>query len=472
MPKLFQKVTKVASAQNAIYASITLALLPYGSVLLLPKMVMGIAVSVSLLMALTIPVKHVPVRSVIKQAWWLLVILTLFALAQSLQFDNHPLAHPFWQSAGEMAGFHSGAISVEPSLTRYGLFSLIPPFFLFIAILHAFQGDEQAWRLIRFLCWLAVIFTIYGFVQMLFFPDYVLLHLSPSAGGDFTSVLINRNHAGTVIGVASFLVLSLVIKRARGIKLLRFPQTVFLPSRLSSQKRRAILLWCFALFMVIIALFLTRSRGAFGATIIGWGLILPSLISQGLTQSGQVSGGFRVSQSQRTQRIVFGLLGLCVTIGFIGLFAEGTLFRLASTSGEAARFCAYPDMFAIFLDNWLLGAGFNTFEAIYPIYRQPDCGVEFVWLEAHNFWLEGLIGFGILFLPVACFVLWRFFSIFRKGLRTRRSMRYLNHIGIAIVAMVSLHGCVEFSLQIPGVAIYVVAALAGLSIMALQRVKQ
>ncbi|MCV6601030.1 MAG: hypothetical protein OIF54_05635, partial [Cohaesibacter sp.] len=167
-------------------------------------------------------------------------------------------------------------------LTRYGLFSLIPPFFMFIAVLHAFQGDDEAWLMIRYLAGLAVIFCLYGLLQSQFFPDHVLIKELKSPNHKFTSVLINRNHAGTLLGVSGLLMLALVINRARGVALIKLPERIVLPSNLKSEKRRGIIVWILGLFLTLICLFLTQSRGAFGATIIAWAAILPALLSHAL----------------------------------------------------------------------------------------------------------------------------------------------------------------------------------------------
>ena len=458
--------------QVVVYCALILGLLPYGAVHELTKLIASLVTSLACFFSLFIPIQKRHIQRLELSTWVVLVLLVAFALAQSATFENNPLAHPFWKTAGDLIGFTHGAISVEPSLTRFSLFSLIPPFLLFVSILHAFQGTEETWKLVRFLGIMSLAFIVYGLAQATLFPNYVLIRELDVAKREFTSTLINRNHAATIAGLSSLVCLALATHSAKGIPFLSFPKAAFLPSRLSMTRRVKILIWSFGLFLSFIALFMTQSRGGLAATVLAWGFLVPPLLARAVSLSTQDHAKFGTSRRQKLKRVLLTLLTLLVAGGFIGLYAEGTLFRLADTNMEAARFCNLPAMWQIFLDNWLLGTGFGTFEVIFPVYRDPSCGVTGIWTQAHNFWLEGLMGFGVLFAPIAIYCIWRLVHCFWVGIRTRRSQRFASYIGISAIILLFSHGLVDFSLQIPGVAYFGSAMIAAFCIISLQRVDQ
>ena len=121
------------SGQTGVYLAVVFGLLPFGAVHDLPKIIVGVVAAVTTLIAIRRDIKRTSVSRLERHAWWLLIFTAIYILLQSLSFDGNPAAHPFWETAGQLADFHHGAISVEPSLTRFGLFSLVPPFLLFVA---------------------------------------------------------------------------------------------------------------------------------------------------------------------------------------------------------------------------------------------------------------------------------------------------------------------------------------------------
>ncbi|MCV6547149.1 MAG: O-antigen ligase family protein [Cohaesibacter sp.] len=457
------------AGQWGIYSALILGLLMFGAVHDLPKLLVAFVITITLMIASWAPIKRGSLNHLAKQSWILLGILVAYVLLQSWFFAGNPLAHSIWQTAGELIYFEGGAISVEPSLSRWGLFSLIPPFLLFIAILHAFQGDDEAWKLMSFLGGLSLVFILYGIIQARIFPDHILIRELERPDRSFHGTLINRNNAATLVALSSLIFLALIIHKAKGIPLLKFPKAVFFPSRLPVKRRAPLIIWSLGLFLSFIALFMTQSRGGLGATVIAWGGLLPPLLARALSQSSQGQTGFLTERDFKLRRVLFFILVSIVAVGFISIYAEGTLFRIADTNTEVGRFCNFPSMWQAVLDNWLFGSGFGTFEAIFPLYRNPECGVWGIWTQAHNFWLEGLMGFGIFFLAFAGYALWQLAQCYRSGIKTRRSLRFVSHIGLSALILIFLHGLVEFSLQIPGVALYASALLACLCVLSMQR---
>jgi O-antigen ligase len=112
-------------------------------------------------------------------------------------------------------------------------------------------------------------------------------------------------------------------------------------------------------------------------------------------------------------------------------------------------------------DAPLTGFGLGTFEAAYPPYAQDL--VRLTVDKAHNDYLELAAGFG---LPAA--VLWWIALLWLVGLCVRAATirkygRVYPVTAVGATALVGTHAIVDFSLQMPAVAI-TYAALLGLGV--------
>jgi O-antigen ligase len=121
-------------------------------------------------------------------------------------------------------------------------------------------------------------------------------------------------------------------------------------------------------------------------------------------------------------------------------------------------------------DNAILGAGFGTFQDVFPVYRDSACaGVRGVWERAHNVFLEGWLGLGAPFLVALAIGYAVLIGVFVHGARKRRRLRFAPIIGLAALVLATLHSIVDFSLQIPGFMVYFAAATAAAATISLGR---
>jgi O-antigen ligase len=99
----------------------------------------------------------------------------------------------------------------------------------------------------------------------------------------------------------------------------------------------------------------------------------------------------------------------------------------------------------------LTGLGLGSFESAYPMYAAK--ALPFVMDKAHNDYLEFAAGVGI---PAACCwwggLIWCIIRMLR-GIFIRKRDRIYPLIGVGATALVAIHSLVDFSLQIPAVAI-------------------
>ncbi|MBC7338080.1 MAG: 1,4-beta-xylanase, partial [Clostridia bacterium] len=154
----------------------------------------------------------------------------------------------------------------------------------------------------------------------------------------------------------------------------------------------------------------------------------------------------------------------------IGLtFAGQTMLRTELSGLDDDRFCTATAIVDALSDYPVAGMGFGTFEAGFPAYRRAECSIRGVWDRAHNFYLEGQLGLGMIFPIGLILAVGVLFKSFVTGLRERRKARIYPAMGIAILILALLHSAFDFSLQLPGLSIFLAAVLAPLVSISLGR---
>ncbi len=110
-----------------------------------------------------------------------------------------------------------------------------------------------------------------------------------------------------------------------------------------------------------------------------------------------------------------------------------------------------------------MGTGYGTYPDVIEAWRANDPDIFTVWEKAHSTWLENALELG---LPAAAAlhlsVLWLALIAF-SGVGERRRNRAFPALGVAATLLVGLHALVDFSLQIPAVAV-LYAFIMGLAV--------
>jgi O-antigen ligase len=168
------------------------------------------------------------------------------------------------------------------------------------------------------------------------------------------------------------------------------------------------------------------------------------------------------ASKRRTLWVAMLIAFLAVSGSYIVIAGSGLLERLALLLDPDAmeyRFPAYRLMLGAIADFPWLGFGYGTFEDAFKIYRAPPLVAYFD--AAHSTYLENAIELG---LPAAT-ALW--LSIGWLGLtglrafRSRRSAWIYGWAAACATLLVGTHAALDFSLQIPAVAI-VYAVILGI----------
>lgn len=351
--------------------------------------------------------------------------------------------HPLWLMAGEALGTElPGRISLSADDTWTALMRLLSYALVFAL---AFQLARDRARAQAAFGWLAIaglvyaVFALYvywgGYHPEWLFEGRVLPH-------DARGTFINRNHFATWQGLTMLCAMAYFYHRmARPVV-----KPYAVPQDRETQVVEFILrAWMplTALLLMVTALVLTHSRGGFTAALAAT-ITLLYLLDRRVAKRGASS---RKSLSRATV-----IAALAVTSFAFYLTSEAVLDRINSTDiSSEERMAVFADVNRGVADNPLLGFGYGTFADSFRLYDHNEAAVHYD--RAHNTWLENTFELG---LPAALAL---FLSIIGLALVCLRGVwrRHRDWIypatGVAASVLVGLHAMVDFSLQLPAVAI-------------------
>jgi O-antigen ligase len=191
------------------------------------------------------------------------------------------------------------------------------------------------------------------------------------------------------------------------------------------------------LLLMVAALILTHSRGGFVATLAGV-IALLALLDR------RARGGRASSRALVVSALAVAGIGFYLT-------SEVLLDRINRTDiTTEERLAVFANVNRAIGDNPVLGFGYGTFADSFRLYDQNEAAVHYD--RAHNTWLENAFELGLpaalaLYLALGGLALtcWR-------GVRRRHRDWVFPATGVAASLLVGLHATVDFSLQLPAVA--------------------
>ena len=346
--------------------------------------------------------------------------------------------HPLWAQAGGVLGVDlPGLISLS---TEDGWTALLRLLGYALVFFLAFQLALDRSRARAMLGWLVAAGLVYGvFGLVVFWTDY-----SPDwlFGGkvllpDLRSTFINRNHFATWQGLTLLCAVAFFyLRMAR-----RSERPYALPDdRATSVEKFILKAWLplTVILLMVTALVLTHSRGGFVASLAGTVALLLLLDSH--------------AQVKRTPTRLVALAALAVCSLAFYLTSEVLLDRIDRTDiTTEERVIVFENVEHGIAENPWLGFGYGTFADSFRLYDRIESPVHYD--RAHNTWLENLFELGIpaalaLFaalggLAVTCL----------RGVRRRHRDWVYPALGVAASVLVGVHALMDFSLQIPAVAI-------------------
>lgn len=350
-------------------------------------------------------------------------------------------AHPIWAAAGQALSLPlAGTVSVDPVQSWL---VLCRPVLLLLAFLCGFAAalEREGARLVfRVAAYSGLAYAVYALAAHLLDPASLLGIEKLAYVEDLTGTFVNRNTAGTFFGMITILWWARVLTEIDG----RVPRSAGGPrdwaAALLDAPPRALVLAALAWFLVLAALFLTRSRA-------GVLLSLGSLVAVTLLVMRH-----RLSATS-------GALGAAAILALVAaltleLFAGAVAGRIGQQGlVDQGRLSGFASALAIIADHPLLGTGLGTFADVFPAYRSPAIPTAGTWDRAHNTPLEIGVELGAP-IAVAAALLWAagLWRLLAGALRRRRDVLF-PAAAFAIGLLGSLHALVDFSPQIPGFAV-------------------
>jgi O-antigen ligase len=332
---------------------------------------------------------------------------------------NH---HPLWTPAGG-----GGAIAIDPYAAGTGLLRLLSYAGAFWLGFQHCRSSRRAQLTVEILAAAGGAYAVYGLVDYAAGGETLLWYRRWAYQGYLTATFVNRNSYAAFAGLSLLCAVTAVALRLRG----RRPGLV--PLLLHLRRPTA----GFAVLALLIALSLpaSGSRGGVAASALGLSALLLALWAN------------RRAASRPMQAV----LALGTFVALVGA-AIGLMF-LSETFATAAadRQEVYHLALAAIAQRPLLGHGLGSFPAVLQAIRPP--ALAQIWTEAHNSYLELALELGI---PgAACLVLSIGFVAGRCVLALFRApmTAQIPALGVAALLLIGAHVTIDFSVQIPAVAL-------------------
>jgi O-antigen ligase len=257
---------------------------------------------------------------------------------------------------------------------------------------------------------------------------------------------INRNHFAGWMLMCVPLALAVGLGWAERANRHRHAGWRDLIGRLSSPEAGRAQLMSIAVLVMGLSLLMTRSRSGLGCLVIAMSL------------AAAVAGRRLVSGRARAAAVV--TIGLMLVV-MVALAGGDVAQRFGGAGFTELRPRIWRDSLAAVRDFPATGTGLNTFGAAMLTYQSSLRGVHF--REAHNDYLQVLVEGGLLLAIPAAAALVALVIAIRRRFRAGRddTMSHWLRVGAATgLTAIALQSLVEFSLQMPGNAVFSVVLMA------------
>lgn len=441
---------------------VAIALIPFGLVDVVPFSILAIAMFVfgnAVVLCLGEPQRA---RWVFRAILAALTLTLIWIVLQTLDLPFALLRNPTWADAHQLAGITNGSISIAPGDTLSAVVYIGLPAVTFLSGLVIANTDERAQSILKWLGIGAGLIAVFGIFQFVFFPDTLIAVEKRAYLDSLTAVFVNRNTAGTFLGLGFLILATLTWDVSRR----------YWGDRAAGRRARNgvehLVLFAFLTLSCFTALMMTQSRGGVFATVIAALFLLPFLAGNWRSENayGRI---FRNASSTRRKQILRTIGAILVLVAAVSIFAGRAIIRARVSGSSDERFCVWSRVTDAISENWLTGTGFGTFRTAFSAYRDPNCGIDGIFDRAHNSYLEGFLGLGIPFLIVVAALTLIFVTVFVRGIRQRKRRRHYAVLGLCGMLLVALHATVDFSLQIPGFAVFFAAFLSAVTSICLGR---
>lgn len=364
----------------------------------------------------------------------------VWAGVQAMLWVPENIAHPLWFDVAAYTGSEVVArISREPDATLSSLMLFLTYGSVFWLSVRFCDSYERATFILKVLVLSQLIYAVYGLIVYFSGVEKILWLDKWAYQGGLTSTFVNRNTYATFAGLGvlastAYLFVS-IRKDMRGLSGKRELFRAFVET--SMQRAWIPLL---TLLLTATALLLTQSRGGFVSTFIALMLLLVGLMS------------VKLIPKQISVYIVIGVLSAAIFAFFLS--GETVTLRLLNTNFDTSiRDEVFVQVASAIEVNPVLGAGYGTFEQTFLPYKVGSLATM-NWDKVHNTYLELALELGVPAVILIAITHVILIGVFISGMVRRKRRREFAVIGLAAIMLVCLHSLVDFSVQIPGFAVF------------------
>ncbi len=363
----------------------------------------------------------------------------IWALLQVVPDIGSQMVNPVWSLASNVLQIKLPKfISTSPYDTVTAFMRLLAYGLVFLMSAHYCQDSKNANTLFNWVAFAGFCYASYALI--VFFGGYksVLWYDKLEyREADVSSTFINRNTYATYAGLAILCCMSKFYETMQlcafhGFKS-NFGKQYFI-EKLITQGWYIII----NLIISITALLLTQSRGGCFSALVGVvGLFV--LLS--------------VYKQIKLNAYTYLSIGLLLFIlAMVQISGDNLMNRIdALDSLSDGRFKVYDILMQAIANNPWYGMGYGTFENSFRLFRTEEISWHINF--AHNTYLENLFELGLgqallLFTAIALLALQ-----FLKGIKMRKKNILFPAVGFSATMLVACHSFMDFSLQIPAIAV-------------------
>ena len=298
----------------------------------------------------------------------------------------------------------------------------------------------RARQLIKVIAWSGAAYAAYGILAHLFDPAHILWRDKEAYLDSVTGTFINRNTAGAYFGSCA-VVWSLLLWEQMRREMPRGPlEWRAISARLFSNPPKKVVVRFAMLFLCLVAMFMTGSRGAVVLSLLALIVAFTAFFRRNLPTPDRAHHGACRRRRGRAPSAAGHGGGVNARFDIQGL-------------ADGGRLEIYRSTLRMIADHPWFGTGQGTFAYAFPAYRSPNVSMWGVWDIAHNSLLEIAADMGV---PIAALVVaaWMvIFAVLVHGSRVRRRGLLFPVAALAVALLAVLHSLIDFSLQIPGYSI-------------------
>lgn len=377
-----------------------------------------------------------------KRLWVVAVPFAIALLWGSVQTMNavpSDWQHPLWAEANRALGSDApasaaGSISLDPAMSRAALMRLMCYGGVFWLAAQLGRERVRAREAVVGLAVAGTAYAAYGLLEYLSGTETILWLDKLDYRGDLTATFINRNAYGAYAGIGLLCCLALFVNGLRHVwksvgGLRDHAETIVLKS----------LPFLAGATLIGTALMLSHSRGAFLCT----GAAILVLL-----------GCLAIAKVIPPAKVAMVSLSVIAVIGAIVLINGDLTFSRFGNSSESddERIAIYRLVMGAIGDAPWGGFGIGAFTPAFRLYADTSLPLPLAVNMAHNVHLEfgmdlGLVAASCLYLSIAAMTILAVSALVRR----RRDHVY-PALGLAVTALLGLHGTVDFSVQMPAIA--------------------